>query len=57
MDQAVLANDRAVAVGKDREGVSRFPRQVGRDLRRVDADRDRPDADSFEFGKLLLDAP
>jgi hypothetical protein len=55
--QPVLANDRTVRVGEDRERVAGLACEIGRDRRRVDADGDRANAPSLEFGELLLETP
>jgi hypothetical protein len=55
--QPVAANDGTVRIGEDGKGVARFLREIGGDGRRVDADRDRPDAEPLELRKLFLKTP
>lgn len=57
MEQVVLANDGGVRIGEDRERVARFARELFRDFRRIDADRDRTDAESLEVGETVLNTP
>jgi hypothetical protein len=57
VEEVVLADDRAVGVGEDGEGVAALPGEIRRLRRGVDADRDRANAEALEFRKLLLDTP
>lgn len=56
VQQIVAANNFCIRIGKNRKGVTGFPAEVPRDIRPVDADRDRTDACRSKFAELFFNS-
>jgi len=57
MQDAIAPDDGGVGVAQEGVGPAGLREVLARRLRRIGADRDRPDAARQEVGKLLLETP